>query len=178
MFKLHLISELKEALVSLADIKPGILKPEAPTQPLSPPQHRMVIYDKKCVGCGACATVCPADAISLLENRKHRVITIKIAQCIYCGMCADTCPEQALSLLAGDELSSSTKENLLHELKIKLKRCEQCRTIMGPEKSIIKTVKNIFSPRGLTSRDLEWINLCPSCRRKFHSSHIIKQHIR
>ncbi len=176
MFKLHLISELKEALVSLTDLKQGMLKPEVSTSPLPSPHHKMVIFDKKCIGCGACATVCPADAIVLTENRKFRAITIKIAHCIYCGMCADTCPEQALSLLAGDELSSSAKEHLQHELKIKLKRCDQCRTIMGPQKSIAKTVKDIFSPRGLTSRELEWINLCSSCRRIFHSSRIIRQH--
>ena len=178
MFKLHLISELKEALVSLTDIKPEMLKPEASTQPISSPHHKMVIFDKKCIGCGACATVCPADAIVLAENRKFRAITIKIAQCIYCGMCAETCPEQAISLLEGDELSSPSKEHLQHELKIKLKRCDQCRTIIGPQKSITKTVKDIISSRGLTSQELEWASLCPACRRKFHSSRIIRQHTR
>jgi len=175
MFKLHLVSELKEALVSLATVKTGVLKPEPATPPLPSPQHKMVIYDKKCIGCGACAAVCPADAISLTENRKYRVITITVAQCIYCGMCVDTCPENALSLLSGDELSSPTKDHLHHELKIKLKRCEHCRTMMGPQKSITKTLKDIFSPRDLTPREVEWINLCSACRRKFHSSRIIRQ---
>ena len=174
MFKLHLISELKEALVSLKDKKVGLIKPEAPTPSLPSPQQKMVIYDKQCIGCGACATVCPADAISLTENRKYRAITIKIVHCIYCGMCVDTCPENALSLLSGDELSSPAKEHLHHELKIKLKRCEQCRTMMGPQKSITKTLKDIFSPRGLTVRELEWINLCSACRRKFHSARLIR----
>jgi len=69
MFKLHLISELKEALVSLTDLKQGMLKPEVSTSPLPSPHHKMVIFDKKCIGCGACATVCPADAIVLrIEN--------------------------------------------------------------------------------------------------------------
>ena len=175
MFKLHLISELKEALVSLATATTGVLKPEPSTPSLPSPQHKMVIYDKKCIGCGACATVCPADAISVVENRKYRVITITLAQCIYCGMCVNNCPENALSLHPGDELSSPTKDHLHHELKIKLKRCEQCRTMMGPQKSITKTFKDIFSSRDLTAKDVEWMNLCSACRRKFHSSHIIRQ---
>ena len=174
MFKLHLISELKEALVSLKDKKIGGLKPDAATPLLPSPKQKMVLYEKKCIGCGACATVCPADAITRTDNRKFRAITITIGQCIYCGMCADVCPENALSVLSGNELSSPAKEHLHHELKIKLKRCDQCRTIMGPQKSITKTFKDIFSPQGLTARELEWMNLCSVCRRKFHSSRLIK----
>jgi formate hydrogenlyase subunit 6/NADH:ubiquinone oxidoreductase subunit I len=178
MFKLHLISELKEAFITLKDKTLTIPKSGKTTHPLPSPQQKMMIYDKKCIGCGACATVCPALAISLTENKKHRTVTMTVANCIYCGLCITICPENALSLGAGDELSSLTKDHLHHELKIKLTRCEHCRTTTGTHKSITKVIKNLFAPHGVTTRELEWINLCAACKRKFHSSRLTRQMVK
>ena len=41
-----------------------------------------------CISCGACADVCPTQAIS--ENETQYVIDKDT--CISCGACADTCP--------------------------------------------------------------------------------------
>ena len=175
MFKLHLISELKEAFITLKGKPLTLPKPGKAAYPVSSPQQKMMIADKKCFGCGACATVCPSQAISLVENKKHRTVTITVANCIYCGLCVDACPENALLLEAGDELSALTKDHLHHELKIKLTRCQNCRTIMGTHKSITKVVKDIYSPRGATAKELEWIYLCAACKREFHSLRLTKQ---
>ena len=175
MFKLHLISELKEAFIALKDKTLTLPKPGKATHPLPSPQQKMLISDKKCFGCGACAAVCPARAISLVENKKHRTVTITVANCIYCGLCIDACPEDALSLGAGDELSALTKDHLHHELKIKLARCEHCRTITGTQKSLHKVIKDIYAPRGVPTKELEWIHLCAACKREFHSLRLTRQ---
>lgn len=47
----------------------------------------------RCVGCGACAEVCFADAVRL--GRHRAAIT---AACRGCGRCVTTCPEQAIEL--------------------------------------------------------------------------------
>ena len=46
-----------------------------------------------CVSCGACADVCPEDAISEGENAYE----IDADLCIDCGLCEDECPEGAIS---------------------------------------------------------------------------------
>ena len=175
MFKLHLIGELKEAFINLKDKKVVFPKPvKSPL--LIPSSHKKItVSDKKCIGCGACATVCPAFCIGISDNKKYRILVINVADCIYCGLCGEVCPEKAIILIPGNELPSFNKENLHHELRIKLKRCERCREIIGTKKGVLKTVKDLFSKRGINTRELEWANLCSSCRRKFQSYSLIRQ---
>lgn len=175
MFKLHLISELKDAFINLKDKKEELPKPVKLPSPLPSSKKKMMVYDKKCIGCGACATVCPAYCISISDNKKYRILDINVANCIYCGLCGEVCPEKAITLIPGNELPSFNKESLHHELRIKLKRCEHCREIIGTKKGVVKTVKDLFSKCGIKTGELEWVNLCSSCRRKFQSYGLIRQ---
>lgn len=53
----------------------------------------MAFVINNCQGCGACAGVCPVQAIS--EN--GGVYVIDENTCISCGQCASTCPFGAIS---------------------------------------------------------------------------------
>jgi formate hydrogenlyase subunit 6/NADH:ubiquinone oxidoreductase subunit I len=177
MFKLHLISELKEAVVKLADQKADTTKTAQPPVPVPTSHKKMVLHEKKCTGCGACAKVCPADAVNISENRKYKIIDINLANCLYCGLCMEACPEEAITFIEGNELPSFNKDALHNELRIKLKRCEDCREIIGTKKVVSKTVKDLFSKGGINVGKLEWVNLCPPCKRKFQSHVLITQYI-
>ncbi len=52
-----------------------------------------VIDKEKCVGCGSCAEVCPAEAIS--EDGDHYAIDPDA--CLECGTCEAECPNEAIS---------------------------------------------------------------------------------
>ena len=47
-----------------------------------------------CVGCGACAKVCPMDAIEMKDGRAG----VRSRDCIGCGLCVSRCPAGALRL--------------------------------------------------------------------------------
>lgn len=176
MFKLHLISELKEAYISLTAKQLEGYHAGHAAQPLNPPRKKMVLYEKQCTGCGACAAMCPAHAITVADNKKHRAVTITMGSCIYCGVCAAVCPEKALDLVAGNDSPAYAKDKLSHELKIRLKLCERCHTTIGTVKGIARAVKNSYAHRGLTPGDLPWLMLCSHCRRTFHRNSLIRNY--
>lgn len=54
----------------------------------------MLNFDKKlCIGCTACATICPKDAIQMVASSEgFQISTIDNDKCISCGRCEKVCP--------------------------------------------------------------------------------------
>ena len=62
---------------------------------------QFVVDQNLCTCCGACAAICPKDAIEM-EINPYGVYTPKIdkAKCINCGLCVRTCPGYAFDYVA------------------------------------------------------------------------------
>ena len=68
------------------------------------------VNTNNCIGCGKCESVCPYNAIDILENFKEfeeislvvRTSFINSALCKGCGTCAATCPNGAISIMQYD----------------------------------------------------------------------------
>ena len=52
-----------------------------------------VVDPDKCIACGVCIGICPADAIGISD-----IAYIEIEKCKGCGHCVTACPQSALSL--------------------------------------------------------------------------------
>jgi Fe-S-cluster-containing hydrogenase component 2 len=50
------------------------------------------VRSELCIGCGICAKVCPANAISIRAGKSQ----INQSACIECGRCAQACPRGAI----------------------------------------------------------------------------------
>lgn len=54
-----------------------------------------MVDQSKCIGCGACESLCPVGAIRLGDNGKAQIDQSK---CIKCGACENTCPVEAITI--------------------------------------------------------------------------------
>ena len=54
---------------------------------------KMLIDDKLCCGCGACKSICPQNAIEMIENEEGFLYPeINNEKCVNCGLCKKSCP--------------------------------------------------------------------------------------
>ena len=51
------------------------------------------VKQEACDGCGSCAEVCPAEAITVEGTAK-----VNADKCVECGACVDACPNNAITL--------------------------------------------------------------------------------
>ena len=57
-----------------------------------------VVDEKRCMGCGACATACTYGAIKLQGKLKRKKAEVNPVLCKGCGLCNAVCPTAAISL--------------------------------------------------------------------------------
>lgn len=77
-----------------------------------------------CIGCKACARVCPCDDLIQIEMHrdaeKKPVIdqfTIDMGRCIFCGNCTEVCPVDCIKMLPDFELADFSREALVLDKK-------------------------------------------------------------
>lgn len=160
---------LKEAILSLFKKPITVKYPKVPS-PCPEGYRGRPIFDKdKCTGCGACASICPADAITILDN-KDRVLSIWLSKCTFCGKCSDICPEKAIKLTQEFELETSDKSIVKEEIKITLVRCKICGGVIGPQPQIAKMAEELRKAN-LSEEEIDLASTtCNSCKIRNQSS--------
>jgi hydrogenase-4 component H len=166
------ITAIKEALKAL--FKPATTKyPHGPPSHVPPGLRGLPQFnDENCIGCGACAVGCSANAISIKDEGDKRTLSIFYPRCIFCGRCEDICPEDGISLTEQFELAISDKKEAEVSITFELVRCEDCESVVTSQKHLDKIRERILenidsSVREQVSEDLpKYENLCVECRRK------------
>lgn len=77
-----------------------------------------------CVGCQACARVCPCNDLIQIEMHRDAAkkpiidrFTIDLGRCIFCGNCTEVCPVDCIKMLPDFELSDYSREALVLDKK-------------------------------------------------------------
>ncbi len=130
------LREVKEALTSFFSPPYTTKYPAGPAASF-PAYRGFPKYDKDhCVGCGACAQVCPSLAIQASDDlgAKVRRLRVDYGSCIQCGQCQEKCitgkgivNTNAYSLSLTDAAAPEAFEWVEKELIV----CECCGAVVG-----------------------------------------------
>ena len=91
--RLPKVREIREALRSFFSAPYTTKYPAGPGASF-PAYRGLPRYDKEhCVGCGACAQVCPSQAIEVTDDIQGHVRRLRVdfGSCIQCGQCVEKC---------------------------------------------------------------------------------------
>jgi hydrogenase-4 component H len=98
----------------------GVVTGTYPGEPEpAPPAYRgqITLNVERCTGDGACARVCPSDAISVGREDEGWVWELTDARCVFCGLCQDACPSQAIIISNEFELAVRDGRDLVTRVR-------------------------------------------------------------
>ncbi len=99
-------------------------------------------YDEeKCIGCGACAEVCPSKCIDVTDitegGRPRRRLTQHMDACIQCGQCERYCTtREGIKQTAEWDYAGFAPEDFEETAEKDLLLCESCGCVLAPADQI------------------------------------------
>lgn len=190
------VRELKEALRSLFSRPYTVRYPYEPVVAPEAFRGKPEFVSEECIGCGACAEVCPAMAIKVVNvvdnGRAYRTLTIHHDHCIFCGQCQRYCTTEKGVVLTNEyETGTYDRSQAVATVEKDLVVCRECGEIIGTEDQIRWVARKLgplaFADMGmavLLSQDLGLVSpvardpqrpldrgdrvslLCPRCKRE------------
>ena len=103
--------------------------------------HRMAVTETgkaKCVACGLCPQVCPANCIKLIPgedergNRYPLVYEIDEFRCVFCGYCQEVCPEEAIHVGVHYENAEYSRAGFVYDLERLMKQTHDVSSLWDP----------------------------------------------
>jgi ferredoxin len=142
-----------------------------PALPAPPPGFRgdPHVDPQKCMGCGACAHLCPADAIEILDQGGERIVRFNRRDCIFCATCQDVCPSQAVELAQREKSWFSDKDASRSEARLPVARCLACGAPYVPAEQVAWAMRKLDEALPMDdtirARVRRSARICPACRR-------------
>jgi len=135
------LRELKEAVRSLLS-RPYTSR--FPFEPHDPPEGfrgKPEFQEDGCVGCAACAEVCPALAIRYVDDRSAdpptRRFELRYDKCIFCGQCELHCTTaEGIRLTKTWDLATLDRSQCVERIEHALVLCEVCGAVVGTRKHL------------------------------------------
>ncbi len=143
---------------------------------------RVEVDEEKCIGCGACAKICPSTAIDVEQEQDKMVLRFWHSKCIRCGSCKDICPPEAITMSKEYRLATDDRQKLHLDITKGLQKCAGCGEEFVPTqvpqfgfetatgKTMVKLkALGIKQPppelKEFQMRMLQQASFCPDCRK-------------
>ena len=135
------LRELKEAVLAVIRGPYTSKFPFEPHEPFDGFRGKPEFSTDGCVGCGACAEVCPAVAIQVIDDAQGDPPTRRVRQrwdkCIFCGQCELYCTtSEGIRLTKEYDLATLDRSECVQEIEHELVLCEVCSAIVGTKKHL------------------------------------------
>ncbi|MFH1655652.1 MAG: 4Fe-4S dicluster domain-containing protein [Candidatus Omnitrophota bacterium] len=146
LFQFRILKEAVKAAITGPYTSKFPFKPHVPSENFrGKPEYSEV----DCMGCSACAQVCPAGAITFsdeIDNGKAtRKFVLRHDICIFCGQCQANCPtEKGVKLTQEFDLAVlENRRQLVSTVDKELVLCECCNEIIAPKDQIVWVAKRL-----------------------------------
>jgi hydrogenase-4 component H len=190
------LRELKEALTSLVSAPYTSKFPFTPLKPAEAFRGLPEYHEEDCIGCGACAEVCPARTIDVVDEGNKRTFIHHFDNCIYCGQCQAYCTTKKGIILSNTkfDLAVFSRADAVTKLEKELLLCEHCGDVIAPVEQLRWIARKVGAlavanptllvalHRGLgatvdpsprpeekpVGRYDSYLVMCPACRREVY----------
>jgi len=142
------VRELKEALRALFGRRYTTLFPAVKAE--VPKGFRGIPrFDAaECIGCGACAIVCPAKDIEITDEVKDgkgvRRLTIHYDDCIFCAQCHRSCPtDKGVVMTEEFDIASGNRRALRESVEKELVLCEMCGEMVAARDHLLWIARRV-----------------------------------
>ncbi|MBL7139738.1 MAG: 4Fe-4S dicluster domain-containing protein [Planctomycetes bacterium] len=146
------LRELGEAVKALLR-GPATIK--FPAEPYVPPDSfrgKPKYYVDDCIGCKACAEVCPSQCIEVVDDTAAdppvRRLAVHYGACIFCGQCELYCTtEKGIRLSTEFDLTTFNRAECLEPVEKELVLCEVCGAVIGCRDHLLWVAERIGAKR-------------------------------
>ena len=170
--------------------------PAEPFEPQDAFRGRPRFNAESCIGCGACAQVCPPKCIDVIDDvvsrPPRRILVQHFDSCIMCGQCERYCPTQeGIRMTTEWDNAGFKPEDFEDRIEKELVMCEVCGEVLAPADqlawladrlgplsfanptlTVYSGMRQGYAEKGVRSLSDEPLRSdrmalqCPKCRRK------------
>lgn len=128
---------LKQALRAVFSRRFTTRFPGEPFHPVASFRGQPRFDQDACIGCGACAQVCPAKCIDVIDDLEAAPATRTLVQhldaCIWCGQCELHCPTgHGIRMSNEYDCAGFAPEDFEERVVKNLMMCESCGEVLAP----------------------------------------------